>query len=167
MEPYGQDPKTKAVVAAAHERGLGIEPQTSPEGTRTAQDAARAIGCDVAQIVKSLVFVAGDDPLLFLVSGANRLDAERAARVASVDRLEKADAATVKRTTGYSIGATPPFGHAQPLAVFMDEDLLAHERVWAAAGRPDSVFGVHPQRLQEATGAVVAKLGAGFAGGRS
>ena len=160
MELHGRDPKIEAVVAAAHELGLVIEPESSPEGTRTAEDAARAIGCDVAQIVKSLVFVADDGPLLFLVSGANRLDPERGARVASVQRLDKADAATVKRTTGYSIGATPPFGHAQPLAVFMDEDLLTHERVWAAAGRPDSVFGIDPKRLQEATGAVVAKLGA-------
>jgi prolyl-tRNA editing enzyme YbaK/EbsC (Cys-tRNA(Pro) deacylase) len=160
MEPYGQDPKLKAVVAAAHELGLVIEPQTSPEGTRTAADAARAVGCDVAQIVKSLVFVSDDSPLLFLVSGANRLDPERAARVAGVDRLDKADAGTVKKATGYSIGATPPFGHAQRLAVFMDEDLLAHERVWAAAGRTDAVFAVDPKRLQDATGAVVAKLGA-------
>jgi Cys-tRNA(Pro) deacylase len=160
MDPYGQDPKIKAVVAAAHELGLVIDPQTSPEGTRTADDAARAIGCDVAQIVKSLVFMADDGPLLFLVSGANRLDLERAARVAGVDRLEKADAATVKRTTGYSIGATPPFGHAQRLGVFMDEDLLAHERVWAAAGRADAVFAVDPKRLRDTTGAVVAKLGA-------
>jgi prolyl-tRNA editing enzyme YbaK/EbsC (Cys-tRNA(Pro) deacylase) len=66
----------------------------------------------------------------------------------------------VKQATGYSIGATPPFGHAQRLAVFMDEDLLAHERVWAAAGRPDAVFAVDPKRLRDATGAVVAKLGA-------
>jgi prolyl-tRNA editing enzyme YbaK/EbsC (Cys-tRNA(Pro) deacylase) len=75
--------------------------------------------------------------------------------------LEKADAATVKQATGYSIGATPPFGHANRLAVLMDEDLLEHETVWAAAGRPDSVFAVDPKLLQKATGTVVAKLGAG------
>jgi prolyl-tRNA editing enzyme YbaK/EbsC (Cys-tRNA(Pro) deacylase) len=159
MEPYGQDPKIKAVVAAAHELGLEIEPRSFPQGTRTAEDAAGAIGCDVAQIVKSLVFVAGGSPLLFLVSGANRLDLERAARVAGVEQLGKADATMVKQATGYSIGATPPFGHAQRLTVFMDEDLLEHETVWAAAGRPDSVFGVDPKLLQKATGAVVAKLG--------
>jgi Cys-tRNA(Pro) deacylase len=161
MKPNEQDPKIKAVVAAAHELGLVIQPQTSPEGTRTAADAARAVGCDVAQIVKSLVFVADDGPLLFLVSGANRLDLEGAARAAGVDRLDKADAATVKRTTGYSIGATPPFGHAQSLSVYMDQDLLEHGTVWAAAGRPDSVFAVDPKLLRDATGAVVAKLGAG------
>ena len=149
------------MVAAARERGLEIEPVSFPQGTRTAQDAAAAVGCDVAQIVKSLVFVAGDRPVVFLVSGANRLDLERGAVLVGVERLAKAQADAVKRATGYSIGATPPFGHAESLAVFMDKDLLEHETVWAAAGRPDAVFAVDPKLLQKATGAVVAKLGAG------
>jgi prolyl-tRNA editing enzyme YbaK/EbsC (Cys-tRNA(Pro) deacylase) len=109
------------------------------------------MGCDVAQIVKSFVFLADDDPLLFLVSGGNRLDPERAARVAKVDRLEKTDATTVNESRATRSEPLPHSGHAQPLAVFMDEDLLAHERVWAAPGRPDSLFAVDPQRLQEAT----------------
>jgi Cys-tRNA(Pro) deacylase len=161
VEPAGQDAKIKAVVGAAQQLGLGIVPITFPQGTRTAQDAADAIGCDVVQIVKSLVFLAGDRAVLFLVSGANRLDLERAAAEAGVERLTKADATAVKRATGYSIGATPPFGHVNEVPIFMDEDVLQHDEVWAAAGRPDAVFAVDPKLLQRATGAVVAKLGSG------
>jgi prolyl-tRNA editing enzyme YbaK/EbsC (Cys-tRNA(Pro) deacylase) len=159
VEPAGQDAKIKAVVGAAQQLGLDIVPITFPQGTRTAQDAADAIGCDVAQIVKSLVFLAGDRAVLFLVSGANRLDLERAAAVAGVEKLVKADATAVKRETGYSIGATPPFGHAQYMPMFMDEDLLHHDEVWAAAGRTDAVFAVDPKLLRGATGAAVARLG--------
>jgi len=128
-----------------------------PQGTRTASDAARAIGCEVAQIVKSLVFVAGGRPVVALVSGSNRLDERRLAAVAG-EPVAKADAEMARTATGYAIGGVPPFGHATEVPVFMDRDLLGHSVVWAAAGRPDSVFEIAPERLRELSGAVVADL---------
>jgi prolyl-tRNA editing enzyme YbaK/EbsC (Cys-tRNA(Pro) deacylase) len=128
-----------------------------PAGTRTAVDAARAVGCEVGQIVKSLVFIAAGRPVVALVSGANRLDEERLAAVAGEPVL-KADAETARTATGYSIGGVPPFGHATEVPVFMDRDLLGYEVVWAAAGRPDSVFEIAPDRLRELCGAMVADL---------
>ena len=128
-----------------------------PAGTRTAVDAARAIGCEVGQIVKSLVFVAAGRPVVALVSGANRLDEKRLAAVAGEPVL-KADAETARNATGYSIGGVPPFGHATEVPVFMDRDLLAYEVVWAAAGRPDSVFEIAPERLRDLSGATLTDL---------
>jgi prolyl-tRNA editing enzyme YbaK/EbsC (Cys-tRNA(Pro) deacylase) len=145
------DRRIARVVAAARVLGLEIEPVTFAETTRTAEDAARAIGCDVAQIVKSLIFQSGGQPILFLVSGANRLDLRRAAAAAEVPVLDKADADLTKRTTGFSIGGVPPFGHATSLPVYIDEDLMRFDVVWAAAGRPDSVFSVDPNVLQART----------------
>ena len=137
--------------------GLGISVRQFPEGTRTATDAARAVGCDVAQIVKSLVFVAGGRPVIALVSGANRLDEKRLAAAAG-EPVIKADAETARTATGYAIGGVPPFGHATEVPVFMDRDLLAHKSVWAAAGRPDSVFEIAPERLRELSRATVLDL---------
>jgi prolyl-tRNA editing enzyme YbaK/EbsC (Cys-tRNA(Pro) deacylase) len=125
-----------------------------PDGTRTAVDAARAVGCELGQIVKSLVFVAAGTPVVALVSGANRLDERRLAAVAG-DPVTKADAETARSATGYAIGGVPPFGHAGEVPVFMDRDLLGYEVVWAAAGRPDSVFEIEPERLRELSKAVV------------
>lgn len=137
--------------------GIGLAVKEFPEGTRTAIDAARAVGCEVGQIVKSLVFVAGGSPVVVLVSGANRLDERRLALVAG-ESVTKADAETARAATGYSIGGVPPFGHATDVRVFMDRDLLDHPIVWAAAGRPDSVFEITPERLQELSHAVVVDL---------
>ena len=136
---------------------FGLEIRRFPEGTRTAEDAARAIGCEVGQIVKSLVFTAGGRPVLALVSGANRLDPAKLAAVAGGPVL-KADAETARQATGYAIGGVPPFGHARPLPVFMDRDLERYNLVWAAAGRPDSVFPITPVRLVELAGAQVEEL---------
>lgn len=128
-----------------------------PEGTRTAVDAARAVGCELGQIVKSLVFLAAGKPVVALVSGSNRLDERRLAAVAG-DPVAKADAETARAATGYAIGGVPPFGHATEVPVFMDRDLLAYPAVWAAAGRPDSVFEIEPARLRELSNAVVIDL---------
>jgi prolyl-tRNA editing enzyme YbaK/EbsC (Cys-tRNA(Pro) deacylase) len=152
------DPKLAAVVAAGATIGIEVRPLTFSQDTRTAVGAAREIGCELGQIVKSLVFQAGDEPLLFLMSGANRLDTAKAMSAADVDALGKADAARAKEVTGYSIGATPPFGHAHDVRVFMDQDLLTYDDVWAAAGRPDSVFPVDPRALARATGSTVCSL---------
>jgi prolyl-tRNA editing enzyme YbaK/EbsC (Cys-tRNA(Pro) deacylase) len=122
-----------------------------PAGTRTAQDAAAAIGCDVGQIVKSLVFVRDGEPLLVLCSGANTVDAERLG-------LAKADADLVRRATGFAIGGVPPYGHPAPLETLIDEDLLGYDEVWAAAGTPRSVFPLTPAQLVERAGATVARV---------
>ena len=152
------DPKVQRVVDAGESVGLTIEPVTFSTETRTAEDAARNVGCEEGQIVKSLVFGSEHGPLLFLVSGANRLDTEKGAAAAGVTKLERVDANTAKVATGYSIGATPPLGLASELDVFMDEDLMQHEVVWAAAGRPDSVFPAAPGDLASAANARVVDL---------
>ncbi|HKC19427.1 MAG TPA: YbaK/EbsC family protein [Candidatus Dormibacteraeota bacterium] len=136
---------------------FGVEVRKFPEGTRTATDAARAVGCEVGQIVKSLVFVAAGRPVVALVSGANRLDEARLGTVAGRP-VTKADAATARAATGYAIGGVPPFGHATEVPVFMDRDLLGYDTVWAAAGRPDSVFEIQPERLRELSNATVVDL---------
>jgi prolyl-tRNA editing enzyme YbaK/EbsC (Cys-tRNA(Pro) deacylase) len=147
-------------VARARQRGLEVTPSRFGEGTRTAQEAARAIGCDVAQIVKSLVFVADAAPVLVLTSGANRVDEGRLAAHLDAAAVRKASAEEVRRATGYAIGGTPPFGHDEPLRVVCDADLLGHDEVWAAAGSADSVFGLAPGRLVELSGAEVAEVAA-------
>jgi prolyl-tRNA editing enzyme YbaK/EbsC (Cys-tRNA(Pro) deacylase) len=136
---------------------IGVTVKQFPSGTRTASDAARAVGCDVGQIVKSLVFVAAGRPVVALVSGSNRLDEDRLAAVAG-SPVTKAGAEIARAATGYAIGGVPPFGHASEIPVFMDRDLLGHEVVWAAAGRPDSVFEISPERLRELSQAEVADL---------
>ncbi|MEO0822913.1 MAG: YbaK/EbsC family protein [Pseudomonadota bacterium] len=150
------------VAAAAAALGLDIAVRAMPASTRTAEEAAATCGCTVAQIVKSLVFeVAGEGALrLVLVSGANRLDPGRVA-AATGERLERADPKRVRAETGFAIGGVPPIGHARPVPVLMDEDLLAHALVWAAAGAPDAVFSVSPEALQRAAGARVVALAAG------
>jgi prolyl-tRNA editing enzyme YbaK/EbsC (Cys-tRNA(Pro) deacylase) len=130
--------------------GLDVEVQEFPQGTRTAVDAAAAIGCDVAQIVKSLVFMADDQPLLVLTSGANRVDEGALGRTLGLT-LRKATADEVRDATGYAIGGTPPFGHRQPLRVICDRDLMVHQEVWAAAGSPSTVFPIASARLLEVT----------------
>jgi prolyl-tRNA editing enzyme YbaK/EbsC (Cys-tRNA(Pro) deacylase) len=158
MQTSGPDPRIARVVAAAAALGLEIEPVTFGETTRTAEDAARAIGCDVAQIVKSLIFLSEGQPILFLVSGANRLDLRRAGAAIGFPVLHKADADLTKRTTGFSIGGVPPFGHETEVPVYIDEDLMRFDVVWAAAGRPDSVFSVDPSILQARSAARVIAL---------
>lgn len=122
-----------------------------PAGTRTAADAAAAIGCEVSQIVKSLVFRDGEDgrPVLVLCGGANTVDAQRLA-------LVKADADFVRAVTGYPIGGVPPWGWATPPArTVIDRDLLAHDEIWAAAGTPRTVFPLSPSELLTRTGGEV------------
>ena len=137
--------------------GLDFEVRRFPQGTRTAEDAARAVGCEVGQIVKSLVFTVDRQPVLALVSGANRLDPARLSAAAGGE-VGKADADLVRAATGYSIGAVPPFGHPSPLAAYMDRNLERYEVVWAAAGRPDAVFPISPARLAEYSRASVVEL---------
>jgi prolyl-tRNA editing enzyme YbaK/EbsC (Cys-tRNA(Pro) deacylase) len=148
----------RRVVDGARDVGLDIELREFPEGTRTAEDAARAIGCEVGQIVKSLVFLLDGLPVMALVSGANRLDEHRLAAALGGDTVARADADAVRAVTGFPIGGVPPFGHPAALRTVIDEDLLGHAEVWAAAGTPRDVFAITPGDLVRVTAGVVATL---------
>jgi prolyl-tRNA editing enzyme YbaK/EbsC (Cys-tRNA(Pro) deacylase) len=130
-------------------RGLELTVAELPDSTHTADDAARALGCAKGQIVKSLVFrdTATDGPVIVLASGPNRVDEERVA-AALGHPIAKADAAFVRRVTGFAIGGVPPLGHKEQAAVFVDEDLLEFDEVWAAAGTPHAVFRI-PGKITE------------------
>lgn len=137
--------------------GLGLSITTHSDSTHTAEEAAAAVGAEVGAIVKSLVFMVDDAPLLVLVSGPNRVDAGLIGLSLGAV-LEKADANQVKTHTGFSIGGVPPFGHPGPVRTLMDEDLFAFDVVWAAAGSSTSVFSISPQRLQELSGATAIRV---------
>ena len=125
------------------QQGLGLTVQELPESTRTADDAAAALGCSKAQIVKSLVFrdATEDKPVVVLASGPNRVN-EKSIAAHLGHEIGKADADFVKRRTGYAIGGVPPLGHLEPVKLFVDADLLQFEEVWAAAGTPSAVFKI-------------------------
>jgi Cys-tRNA(Pro) deacylase len=150
-------PAAARVRASLEAAGVAIEIREFPESTRTAADAAAAVGTTVGQIVKSLVFLAGGRPVMALVSGANRLDLNRlAARTGAP--VSKADAEAVRASTGYAIGGVPPFGFPTPIPTYVDRDLLGYERVWAAAGTPHHVFEIAPEELVRLTAGTVTDL---------
>ena len=150
-------PSVARVAADAARRGLEIEIVRLDAGTRTAAEAARACGCAVDQIVKSIVFrVAGSDRhVLFLTAGGNRVDLGKAAALVGAP-LEKADAASIRAHTGFAIGGVAPLGHARPIETFLDPRILDYEVIWAAAGTPNHVFAAAPPRLVAALGPTVA-----------
>jgi Cys-tRNA(Pro) deacylase len=143
------------VLEAARAHGLELEVREFPAGTPTAADAARAVGCDVEQIVKSLVFMADDRPVLVLTSGRNRVDPDKVGKQLGAGDVRKADANQVRAATGFAIGGTPPFGHPRQLDVLIDQDLTAFGEVWAAAGTPRHVFAISPSDLIRASGGMV------------
>ncbi len=145
------------VRAALDAASLECEIRTLPDSTRTAVEAAAAVGCTVGEIAKSLVFRSGDRAVVAVMSGDNRLDPGRLALVLEED-VHRADADFVRARTGYAIGGVPPLGHATPIDIFMDADLFRFDRIWAAAGSPFSVFAIEPARLRDATGARVMEL---------
>ncbi|MEX2421845.1 MAG: YbaK/EbsC family protein [Actinomycetota bacterium] len=145
-------------LESAEVLGHPVDVRRFPEGTKTAQDAARAIGCGVGQIVKSLVFVADGRPVLALTSGANRVDLERLARLAGAKEVRRASPEEAREATGFAVGGTPPFGHPKQVRAFLDWDLLAYDEVWAAAGTPDAVFVLTPAELRRSSMAKVADL---------
>ena len=151
-------PNVLRVVEAARERGLEIEPRSFPDGTRTAQEAADAIGVELGQIVKSLIFGVDGELVLAYVSGANQLDESKLATAAGGTTCQRVDADAVRSATGFPIGGVPPFGHTTYLRIFIDPDLLQFDEVWAAAGTWHDVFGIEPHRLVEASGGVVTDL---------
>ena len=144
------------VQDAARALGLEVAVRVMTEPTRTAEEAASACGVTVGQIVKSLVFLGSQSrkPYLLLVSGANRVNEKGVARHLG-EKLKRPDADAVRALTGYAIGGIPPFGHDTPLATYVDADLLAFDVVWAAAGTPKAVFRVAPAQLRDATRAAV------------
>ncbi len=146
--------RVRAALSAA---GVIAPIQEFPSSTRTAQDAAAAVGTSVGQIVKSLVFLAGAAPVLALVSGANRLDPARLGALTGLP-IGKADADAVRQATGYSIGGVPPTGFPVPIPTFIDRDLLQYDVVWAAAGTPRHVFPIAPLELVRITGGKVAEV---------
>jgi prolyl-tRNA editing enzyme YbaK/EbsC (Cys-tRNA(Pro) deacylase) len=150
--------RSDPIVSAAAQAGLTLSIRTFPEGTRTAADAARAVGCEIGQIVKSLVFMADMEPILALTSGANRADPSRLAALLGANEVRRASADEARVATGFAIGGTPPFGHPRQLRVLVDRDLLAWEVLWAAAGTPDTVFPIGPNELLAASGGEVSDL---------
>ena len=151
-------PSTGKVLNAARRLGLTIEVHYFPEGTRTAQEAAQAVGASLGQIAKSMVFLADGKPVLVLTSGPNRVDTAKVARHLGASQVRRASADEVRSATGFAIGGVPPFGHVRPLTVLFDRDLLQFETIWGAAGTPNAVFAIQPQRLADASGAVVADI---------
>ena len=151
-------PSTQRVLDAARQRGLTITVRYFPEGTRTAQDAAQAVGASLGQIAKSMVFLADGKAVLVLTSGPNRVDAAKVAKHLGAERVRRASADEVHAATGFAIGGVPPFGHTQSLPVLFDADLLQFDIIWAAGGTDNAVFPIEPHRLAEASGAVVADI---------
>jgi prolyl-tRNA editing enzyme YbaK/EbsC (Cys-tRNA(Pro) deacylase) len=137
------------------QRGVPNKVVEMPASTRSAAEAAAAIGCDISQIVKSLVFrsVAHDEPVLVLASGADRVDEARLAEI--VGPVERATANFVRARTGFAIGGVPPVGHAERIDTYLDEHLLDHDVVWAAAGTPRAVFPIEPRELLQLASAKV------------
>jgi Cys-tRNA(Pro) deacylase len=151
-------PNVVRVTAAAKERGLEISTRRFPEGTKTAADAAAAIGVTVGQIVKSLVFGVDNEIVMALVSGSNQLDEKKLALAAGGAKCARVDADAVREATGYPIGGVPPFGHSTQLRVFVDPDLLQYDEVWAAAGTWNDNFGAAPADIVRVSGGLVTDL---------
>ncbi len=150
-------PSVQRVADALRAAGIDVEIKELSASTRTAEEAAAAIGTSVPRIVKSLVFLADGDPILALVSGSNRLDTNRLG--AALGRsISRADAAAVRAATGFAIGGVPPLGHSTAIDVLVDRDLLQYDVVWAAAGTPHAVFPIEPDELVSATNGRVIDL---------
>lgn len=148
----------RRVIAAGQALDLAVEPRHFPEGAKTAQDAADAIGCAVGQIVKSLIVGVDGEIVLAYVSGSNQLDEPKLAAAAGGARCERVDADAVREATGYPIGGVPPIGHASALRAFVDPDLLTYDEVWAAAGTWNDVFPLDPRDLARVSSGTIVEL---------
>lgn len=157
MDPHRN---TRRVLDAAAALGLDLDVHHFPQGTRTARDAADAIGCAVGAIVKSLVLDSDSGPLVVLTSGDNRVSYGKVEAATGRPGVRRCDADAVRAATSYPVGGVAPFGHPSPLPTLIDRDLLAHGTVWAAAGTPHAVFPISPEALVSATGAEVADIAA-------
>ena len=141
----------------ARDLGIRVHVQRLEASTRTVADAAMAMGCEEGEIAKSIVFVADGDPIVCVASGQHRVDTEKVADALDVAEVRQAGAEEVRAATGFAIGGVPPFGHDLP--VLFDEALLRHQRVWAAAGDPNSLFEVDPRELAKCIRARIVALG--------
>jgi len=151
-------PSVARVQDELRDAGLSHEVRQLPDSTRSLAEAAAALGCSVAQIAKSVVFRSGSGrPVLVVASGANRVD-ERKVEALLGDRLLRADAGYVRERTGFAIGGVAPIAHATPPHVFLDEELFAFDRVYAAAGTPFAIFALTPAELEALTGGLRADL---------
>ncbi len=148
----------RRVVEAGAALGIDVVPLTFPDGTKTAIDAANAVGCDVGQIVKSLIFAVDGEVVLVYVSGRNMLDEAKLATSAGATVCQRVDADVVRASTGFPIGGVPPFALSRPLRTYCDRDLLKYEEVWAAAGTWHDVFAITPADLVRVAGASVCDL---------
>jgi prolyl-tRNA editing enzyme YbaK/EbsC (Cys-tRNA(Pro) deacylase) len=146
------------LAECARELGLEVQPQRLNASTRTVKDAAAAVGCEESEIAKAIVFVADGDPVLCVASGRHMIDPDKIADALDVAEVRMAAADEVRAATGFAIGGVPPFGHDLP--VLFDETLLEHDRIWAAAGDPHSLFCVDPRKLADCIGAQVVAVGA-------
>ncbi len=146
------------MIDAGEALGLVVAPRNFPDGAKTAKDAAEAIGCDVGQIVKSLIFGVDGEIVLAYVSGSNQLDEAKLAAAAGGVTCERVDANAVREATGFPIGGVPPIGHATSLRAFVDPDLLQYDEVWAAAGTWNDVFPLHPSELARVSDGPVVEL---------
>ena len=144
--------KARKVQDALKSHGLSCQVTEMQETTRSAMDAAQAVGCQVGQIVKSLVFMGKKTkkPILVVASGANRVNLKRLGKILS-EPIKMADPDFVHSKTGFAIGGVPPLGHSQPLEIFIDEDLLKFKEIWAAAGTPHALFKLSPDDLEKIT----------------
>ena len=152
-------PSALRVQQALQAQGFDLQVLELPDSTRTAMDAAQAVGCQVGQIVKSLIFKAKRTgrPVLVVASGANRVN-ERIIEELIAEPLGKADADFVRQHTGFAIGGVPPVGHLETLLTFIDQDLLQYSEIWAAAGTPNAVFRLSPADLARMTGGEVVRI---------
>jgi prolyl-tRNA editing enzyme YbaK/EbsC (Cys-tRNA(Pro) deacylase) len=148
------------VQAALDKYGLEAKVVRLPESTRTASEAAKAAGCDVGAIAKSLLFLADGEPLLVICGGDRRVDTARVAELVGASLVKMAPAEEVRRITGYAIGGVPPLGHSITIPTLMDSGLLNWPIIYGAAGAHDALFSIDPQRLAEVTGARVVDVGA-------
>jgi Cys-tRNA(Pro) deacylase len=151
-------PNVETVVAAGRGIGIAVRPREFTESTRTAAQAAAAIGVELGQIVKSLVFTVDDDPVLALVRGDRQLDEAKLATAVGGVTSRRPNADRVRAVTGFPVGGVPPFGHATALPVYVDQGLLDFDEVWASAGTPHVNFPVDPRQLAEATSGIVTDL---------
>jgi Cys-tRNA(Pro) deacylase len=151
------NPNIERVRASLREQGIEAQPVEFAESTRTAAEAAAAIGTTVAQIAKSLVFLANGQPMLVIASGVNRVDTQKLGALLSAT-ITRADADAVRQATGFSIGGVAPVGHTTPLPTLIDEDLMTFASIWAAAGAPNAVFETTPADLLKMTEGQVADI---------
>jgi len=142
---------------AREQYGVDVEVNEFPEGTKTAEDAAVAVGCDVAQIASSIALVA-DQLVVVVTSGANRVDTRTLSTLRGVHEARMAEPDEISETLGWSIGGVPPFCHETAVPVYLDETLTEYDTVWAAAGTPEAVFPISPERIVECADATVADI---------